>query len=216
MRPDEQPKVALVVDKVVGRFVARGAPADGEDMKQQAWQIAIESLPNFDPERGSLEGYLWRAITLSLGNEVSRWLAVPSIPKKQKMGLARTLQARVPLVQDREDGSPGVTVPEVLWDKTTPETAVLSHEWDRRRRGWTNRLRRALMSVLLEFRPWERRMIESQYGLDGRGPVRPETLAARHRVPLSRVYRVSDKFRDRVYRDLDINVLDRELEELFP
>lgn len=214
MTPQQEEQVQRAVRGVVGRFVSRQAPADRHDMSQEAWLIAVESLPHFEEGRGcSLEGYLRVAITRSLGAEVSRWLAVPSIHNRIELG--RELQHRISVGPENPDDENSV-LPQILWETVDPEQILAAKQGVRCRAGWGVRFQRTLDRVLEEFEPGQRRLIERQYGLNGQPTMKVEDLARQFHWPIRDVYRTSNQFRERVYRDLSMTILDQELKELFP
>lgn len=77
LRPSQRPKpypfgfIDRRCKQLASIFAARCFWAEFEDLYQQAWNIALDALENYDPsrlgpERTSLGGYLWNAITFGL------------------------------------------------------------------------------------------------------------------------------------------------------
>ena len=76
-------EIASVVDRTVRHLLARGAPADRDDLVQEGWRIALESLPRYNRQKGELGGYLWVAVRLCLTNAIARWVAAVTLPQDQ-------------------------------------------------------------------------------------------------------------------------------------
>lgn len=182
MRPEDLEAAADIVNKVVRRYVRRQAPADTEDMQQQAWVVALETLQanRFDPakatERG-LKGYLWVAVNRKLGNHVSRWLSAVTLGTAAYDGhTARdTQRVRATLTAQGELRSKGEDerswVPSGLVSPAGQEEALVAGSEHERQANWRIRWGRALDQVLAPFAPHEREVLIRMYGLDGDAPA---------------------------------------------
>jgi RNA polymerase sigma-70 factor (ECF subfamily) len=79
-KPTEEDLARLYAARV-HRFAAMVCRnrADSEDLAQDALVKAMRSLPSFDPERGSIESWLWRIVVnlaRSRGRAAGRWQAL--------------------------------------------------------------------------------------------------------------------------------------------
>lgn len=74
-RPDLEREIAAAVEARARRLVAAGVPVERAELVNEGWRLALEALPHFDPDRGTVGAYLWPILRAELGKAVARFLS---------------------------------------------------------------------------------------------------------------------------------------------
>lgn len=127
-------ELALVrrgVESIVAYFCGRHHLADVDEVRQEAWAVALDAAAEYDPARGrKLDTWVSFVARRQVGAAIQRWHSVASLSRGAASGgYARA--SRVPLAEPRDDGQRPAGA--VLVDEADPEQGLEA----RRERAFT-------------------------------------------------------------------------------
>lgn len=170
MTPVEE-KIVYVAGKVRERFLRKDAPANPDDVFQDAALVMLEALRKgrLDVDQ-NVSGYFWRIGVTQAGVASSKMLSKVSIPAK-KAHLARKFQRGVPIQgigateDDIEKGNVAVLV-----ELGRPSDRLAAARRERARQTLTIRQARIMESHALALDDLDRKIVTKVFGLGGDAP----------------------------------------------
>jgi hypothetical protein len=183
-------EIEQAVTGVVHHFAAMRSPGDLEDLRADAWRVALEVMEagRYDPKLGTLAAYLNQAIRWGLGRQIQRQYAAEMGGQLQHRLSIEYFQADEQLNAGLRRHQP---LPTQLVDQESPEVEALEAERIARYEAWRRRARAAIRRAFGTLDRADRKIVQRLWGLDGRAPERDcRRLARTLKVSVDRVYRL--------------------------
>lgn len=206
------PETVRAIDRQVTAFSNRyGAkfPALAEDIHQEAWKTALESVHRYDPDHPGASGYFYMCAHRHVLKRITKWRSLLSLSNEAaRLGIESTTQWRIdPL-------APGLALRATEAD---PEVSLSLREVNTRLAALRVRWRRAVEKATANLTPEEQEVGALAFGLDG--PLRGPAWVARHLgIWRDEVERMTKAYRKAMRRP-GVMALERQittLEEVLP
>lgn len=206
------PETVLAIDRQVTAFTNRYGgqfPALAEDIRQEAWATALESVHRYDPAHPGAKGYFYMCAGRHVLKRITKWRSLLSLSNEAaRLGIESTTQWRI------DPQAPGLALRATEPD---PEVQMAIREVPARLAALRVRWRRAVERATAGLSRTEQEAGALAYGLDGppQGPAQVARELGIWRDDAERLIRTYRK----VMRRPGVMALERQiaaLEEVLP
>jgi DNA-directed RNA polymerase specialized sigma24 family protein len=218
------PEVVEAIDRQVTAFTNRYGgkfPALAEDIRQEAWATALESVHRYDPRHPGAKGYFYMCAGRHVLKRITKWRSLLSLSNEAaRHGVEPSTQWRITITGGQGRDEPDENLPGICGTpqhalratEADPEVSLSIRELNARLAALRVRWRRAVDRATANLSPEEHEIGALAFGLDG--PERGPAWIARHLG----IWRDEAKRATKVYRQAmrrpKVRALEREIETL--
>lgn len=206
------PETVEAIDRQVTAFTNRYGgkfPALVDDIRQEAWATALESVHRYDPSRPGAKGYFYMCAGRHVLKRITKWRSLLSLSNEAaRLGIESSTQWRI------DPQAPGLALRATEPD---PEVQMAIREVPARLAALRGRWRRAVERATADLSPEEREAGALAYGLDG-DPCGPAQVARKMGIWRDEAERLRKAYR-KAMRKPGVLTMERQiaaLEDLLP